>query len=467
MLSLLSCVDLMTKTRHLAAVQKVGPGPDHMPIGEFGGAAALPGGGSPFFAAPMYWFYEMGHAALTPARAFADAGRMFYKNPANPFAHTSAGKAAAAAFELFERTTRRYSQPEWGIDSTLVGGERVAVNIKSIWERPFCRLLHFERALDRAPRRPQPKLLIVAPMSGHYATLLRGTVEAFLPNHDVYITEWVDARMVPLADGGFDLDDYIDYVISMLHALGGETHIVAVCQPSVPVLAAVARMEAEGDAFVPLSMTLMGGPIDTREHPTVVNTLAQERGIDWFRRHVITKVPFPHPGFMRDVYPGFLQLNGFVTMNLDRHIEAHRNLFRHLVTGDGDSATKHREFYDEYLAVMDLSAEFYLQTVETVFIDPAMARGVMGPRGEPVDLGAIRRCALMAIEGEKDDITGIGQTRAALDLTSNLSAGKKTYHLQIGAGHYGVFNGSRFRAEIAPKIAAFMEQNAGSMPNEI
>src|SRR5213078_1457473 len=277
----------MTKSRHGVAVQKLGPGPAHMPIGEFGGAAALPGGGSPFFAAPMYWFYEMGHAALTPARAFADAGRIFYKNPANPFAHTAAGKAAAAAFELFERTTRRYSQPEWGIDHTTVGGERVAVHIVPVWERPFCRLLHFERALDHAPRRPQPKLLIVAPMSGHYATLLRGTVEAFLPNHDVYITEWVDARMVPLADGGFDLDDYVDYVIEMLHELGGNMHVMAVCQPSVPVVAAVSIMEAERDPFVPLSMTLMGGPIDTRRNPTGVNNLAAERGIEWFRNHVI------------------------------------------------------------------------------------------------------------------------------------------------------------------------------------
>src|ERR1043166_5280755 len=282
-----SPVDLMTKTRHPIAVQKVGPGPDHMPIGEFGGAAALPGG-SPFLSAPLYWLYEMGHAALTPARAFADAGRIFYKNPANPFAHTTMGKTAAAAFEVFERATRRYSQPEWGIDSTLVGGERVPVVITPVWERPFCRLLHFSRTLEHAPKRPQPKLLIVAPMSGHYATLLRGTVEAFLPNHAVYITEWVDARMVPLADGRFVLDDYIDYVISMLHALNGDTHVIAVCQPSVPVLAAVARMEAENDPYAPLSMTLMGGPIDTREHPTVVNTLAEERGIAWLGSPGIT-----------------------------------------------------------------------------------------------------------------------------------------------------------------------------------
>ena len=359
-----------------------------MPIGEFGGAAALPGGGSPFLSAPMYWLYEMGHAALTPARAFADAGRLFLKNPANPLAHTTAGKAYAAAFELFERTTRRYSQPEWGIDFTVSGGERVPVHIKAIWERPFCRLLRFERAFEHAPKRPQPKLLIVAPMSGHYATLLRGTVEAFLPNHDVYITEWVDARMVPLAEGRFDLDDYIDYLVSILHALGGETHIVAVCQPSVPVLAAVALMEAEDDPFVPNSMVLMGGPIDTRRGPTAVNKLAEQRGTDWFRRNVITKVPFPNPGFMRDVYPGFLQLNGFVSMNLDRHLEAHKDLFMHLVEGDGDSAQKHREFYDEYLAVMDLAAEFYLQTVDTVFVRHALPKGTMKHRGVPVDTRA-------------------------------------------------------------------------------
>jgi poly(3-hydroxybutyrate) depolymerase len=449
-------VDLMTKKRHDIAVQKVGPGPDHMPIGEFGGAAALPGDGSPFLSAPMYWFYEMGQAALTPARAFADAGRMFFKNPANPFSHTAFGKSYAAAFELFERTTRRYSQPDWMIDSTVVGGERVPVHITSAWERPFCRMLHFERSIEHAPKRPQPKLLIVAPMSGHYATLLRGTVEAFLPNHDVYITEWVDARMVPLTEGGFDLDDYIDYVISMLHALNGDTHVIAVCQPSVPVLAAVARMEAENDSCVPLTMTLMGGPIDTREHPTVVNNLAVERGIDWFRSHVITKVPFPHPGFMRDVYPGFLQLNGFMTMNLDRHIEAHRNLFKHLVTGDGDSATKHREFYDEYLAVMDLSAEYYLQTVETVFIRHALPLGTMTHRGKPVDLKQIRRVGLLTIEGEHDDISGVGQTQAAHGLCANIPADMKAHYLQPGVGHYGVFNGSRFRSEIAPRISDFI-----------
>src|SRR5256886_6233341 len=280
-----------------------------MAIGEFGGAPT-PGDTGPMYAAPAYWLYEMSQAALNPSRAFADAARLFYRNPANPLSYTAFGKTVAAGLELFERSTRRYGKPEWNIASTVVGGERVPVRISTLWQRPFCRLLHFERAFERVPRRPQPRLLIVAPMSGHYPTLLRGTVEGLLGNHDVYITEWVDARMVPHVEGRFDLDDYIDYLISMLHVLGGETHVLAVCQPSVPVLAAVARMEADGDPYVPYSMVLMGGPIDTRVNPTGVNKLAEERGIDWFRRSVITKVPLPNPGFKHDVYPGFLQIHG-------------------------------------------------------------------------------------------------------------------------------------------------------------
>jgi poly(3-hydroxybutyrate) depolymerase len=364
--------------------------------------------------------------------------------------------------ELFERSTRRYHKPEWGIDSTTVGGERVAVNIKSVWQRPFCRLLHFERAFVRPPRRPQPKLLIVAPMSGHYPTLLRGTVETFLPNHDVYITEWIDARMVPLAEGRFDLDTYIDYIISMLHALGGDVHVIAVCQPSVPVMAAVALMEADNDPDVPHSMVLMGGPIDTRINPNAVNDLAERRGLNWFRNHVITKVPFPHPGMMRDVYPGFLQLHGFMSMNLDRHIEAHHNLFLHLVKGDGDSAQKHREFYDEYLAVMDLAAEFYLQTVDTVFIRHALPKGQMMHRDRRVDPAAIERVALMTVEGENDDISSVGQTEAAHALCVNIPDENKVHYLQPSVGHYGVFNGSRFRAEIAPRIADFVLSHNGA-----
>src|SRR6266850_1162039 len=324
----------MSEKRQDAAAQQKDSRAGDMAIGEFGGAPAATVAAGPMYAAPAYWLYEMSQAALNPARAFADAGRLFFKNPANPWSHTTVGKSLSAACELFERSTRRYAKPEWRIDSTLIGAERVPVHISVVWERPFCRLLHFERAFEHPPRRPQPRLLIVAPMSGHYPTLLRGTVEGFLPNHDVYLTEWVDARMVPLTMGSFDLDDYIDYLISMLHALQGDIHVIAVCQPSVPVMAAVARMEADDDPYVPHSMVLMGGPIDTRVNPTAVNTLAQGRGLEWFRRNVITKVPFPNPGFMRDVYPGFLQLHGFVSMNLDRHLEAHRNLFQHLISGD-------------------------------------------------------------------------------------------------------------------------------------
>ena len=438
-----------------------------MAIGEFGGAPKLPGEGGLLFAAPMYWMYEMSQAALNPSRAFADATKLAFRNPLNPLALTTFGKSVAAACEVFERSTRRYSRPEWHIGNTLVGGARVPVHVETVWERPFCKLLHFERVFEHMPRRPQPRLLIGAPMSGHYATLLRGTVEAFLPNHDVYITDWVDARMVPLGAGRFDLDDYIDYVISILHFLGGDVHVVAVCQPSVPVMAAVALMEAQDDPYVPRSMVLMGGPIDTRVNPTAVNELAQSRGVDWFRRNVITKVPFPHPGVMRDVYPGFLQLHGFVSMNLDRHIEAHRNLFHHLVQGDGDGAQKHREFYDEYLAVMDLAAEYYLQTVDTVFVRHALPTREMNHRGTPVRPEKIRRVALMTVEGEHDDISGVGQTEAAQRLCVNLPDELKTHWLQPSVGHYGVFNGSRFRAEIAPRISTSCSRTISVTPASI
>jgi len=445
----------MAKKRHSAAVQQE-LGSSSMPIGEFDGAASFSGDYGFLPTNPLYWIYEMGHAALNPARALADTTKLFFRNPINPWSHTTYGKSIAAAAEVFERSTRRYAKPAWQIDDTTVGGERIPVQIKCIWERPFCRLLHFERTLTRQPRRPQPRLLIVAPMSGHYATLLRGTVETFLPNHDVYITDWADARMVPVAEGKFDLDDYIDYVISMLHALGGDVHVIAVCQPSVPVLAAVSLMQTDKDPYIPHSMVLMGGPIDTRINSNAVNKMAESRGLDWFRRNVISKVPFPHPGCMREVYPGFLQLNGFVSMNLDRHIEAHRNLFLNLVKGDGESAQKHREFYDEYLAVMDLAAEFYLQTVDTVFVRHALPQGDMKHRGRKVDPSAIRNVALMTVEGENDDISGVGQTEAAHRLCVNIPAEDKVHYLQPAVGHYGVFNGSRFRAEIAPRISDFV-----------
>ncbi|RJT34103.1 polyhydroxyalkanoate depolymerase [Mesorhizobium waimense] len=403
----------------------------------------------------FYQLYEMNHAALQPARFYADAVRMFYTNPLNPISHTSFGRSVAATAELFERTTRRYGKPKFELAKTVVDWKSVDVTEKTVWSKPFCNLVRFERAVP-AGRKPDPKLLIVAPMSGHYATLLRGTVEAMLPHADVHITDWVDARMVPVADGSFDLDDYIDYIIDMFHALGPDTHVMAVCQPSVPVLAAVALMEKRGDPFVPSTMTLMGGPIDTRRNPTAVNLLAEEKGIGWFRDNVIMRAPWPVPGFGREVYPGFLQLSGFMSMNLDRHIIAHKDFFMHLVKHDGDNAEKHRDFYDEYLAVMDLTAEFYLQTVDTVFVRHALPRGEMMHRGDLVDTSAIRNVALFTVEGENDDISGLGQTQAAHDLCVNIPADRHAHYMQPAVGHYGVFNGSRFRSEIVPRIADFI-----------
>jgi poly(3-hydroxybutyrate) depolymerase len=406
----------------------------------------------------LYFFYESTFMAMAPARAMAEATKLFYANPANPLTHTQLGRTMAASAEMFERATRRYGKPAFDLPFTVVDGKAVAVTERIIWRKPFCQLLHFDRLLpSKTP--VQPKVLIVAPMSGHYATLLRGTVEAFLPTHEVYITDWIDARMVPMSDGHFDLNDYIDYMIEIFELIGPDVHVMAVCQPSVPVAAAVALMEAKDSPSVPLSMTLMGGPIDTRKSPTAVNKLAEERGIDWFQKNCIIKVPFPNPGFYRDVYPGFLQLSGFMAMNVDRHMTAHWDMYSHLVSGDGDSADKHQDFYDEYLAVMDLTAEFYLQTVDAVFVKHALPKGTLTHRGTPVDLKAIRRCALMTVEGENDDISGVGQTKATHDLCVNLPKDKQLYHLQKDVGHYGVFNGSRFRKEIAPAIKGFMAKN--------
>ncbi len=411
---------------------------------------------------PFYHLYELNHAAMAPFRAMADMTRLYFQNPLNPLTHTSYGRSIAAGCEVLERTTRRYGKPEFGLKETTVSGVRVPVREVCVWDRPFCDLIHFERGVTS--HRNDPKILIVAPMSGHYATLLRGTVEALLPYADVYITDWIDARMVPIQDGKFDLDDYIDYIISMLHFLGPDAHVLGVCQPSVPVLAAVAVMEDREDPYVPATMTLMGGPIDTRVAPTAVNDLAVNKGIDWFKNNVVMKVPFPHPGFMRDVYPGFLQLSGFMSMNLDRHMTAHREFFQHLVEGDGDNAEKHRDFYDEYLAVMDLTAEFYLQTVETVFIDHALPNGTMTHNGRLVDCSRITRTALLTVEGEKDDITGRGQTKAAHALCTNLADDMKAHYEQPNVGHYGVFNGSRWRSEIAPRVMDFIRSNRTDLP---
>jgi poly(3-hydroxybutyrate) depolymerase len=402
-----------------------------------------------------YFWYDAAHMMLAPARVASDMTKLMLSVPGNPLSYTTVGRSMTAACEMFERTTRRYDKPAFGLTTTLIDGERVPVTEEIIWRKPFCDVIAFRRGPTKRPKK-HPKLLIVAPMSGHHATLLRGTVEGFLPNHEVMITDWKDASEVPLIEGGFDLDTYIDYLEDMYRDLGPDLHVLAVCQPSVPALAAVALMEAANDPAVPRSLTMMGGPVDTRRSPTAVNLLAEERGVPWFRANCIKTVPLGHPGAMREVYPGFFQLTGFMAMNLDRHVTAHRDMFNHLVRGDGDLAEKHRDFYDEYMAVMDLTSEFYLQTVEKVFVTHALPKGELMHRDIPVDLLAIRTCAIMAVEGEKDDISGVGQTKAALDLTPNLSSDKKAYHLQMGVGHYGVFNGSRFRAEIAPRIRDFI-----------
>ena len=396
----------------------------------------------------LYLLHDASQFMLSPARMAASITKLVCESPLSPLTYTPTGRALIASCELFERTTRSYAKPVFDLPAS----ERI------VWQRPFCRMIAF------GPPSNKPKVLIVAPMSGHYATLLRGTVAAFLDSHQVFITDWSDAKQVPQSKGQFDLSDYVDYCISMFAMLGPDLHVMAVCQPAVPVLAAIALMEAEEHPQVPRSVALLGGPIDTRHAPTAVNSFAQTRDIPWFKRHCIHPVPDRFRGRGRMVYPGFMQLCGFMAMNPDRHVSAHWEMFKHLVEGDGDSAEKHREFYDEYLAVMDLSADYYLQTLETVFIDHLLPRGLMRHRGRPVDLKAIHRCALMTIEGEKDDITGRGQTVAALDLTSNLSAGKKEHHLQAGVGHYGVFNGSRYRLEIAPRIKAFMARHAAVEP---
>ena len=393
----------------------------------------------------LYLMHEARNLMLAPVRLAAQATKVACENPFHPLSYAPNSQVIAAGCEMFERTTRTYAKPTFD----LPHAERV------VWQKPFCRVLAFGEESST-----KPKLLLVAPMSGHYATLLRGTVASFAETHRVYITDWTNAREVPLSQGGFGLTDYIDYCIEIFEALGPDLHVTAVCQPSVPVVAAIARMEEDGNPRVPLSATLIGGPIDTRHAPTAVNDVAHQRGMRWFETHCIQTVPPGHPGAGRAVYPGFLQLIGFMSMNPERHAGSHWDMFDHLVEGDGDSAEKHRRFYDEYMAVMDLTAEFYLETVDKVFIEHSLPKGELTYRGRPVDLGAIRRCSLMAIEGEKDDITGIGQTRAALELAVNLPDPRKAYHLQPGAGHYGIFNGSRFRADIVPKITAFMEASA-------
>lgn len=398
----------------------------------------------------LYYLHEMQRLFMTPSRMMAQGARIAMRNPLNPVAYTNAGRHMTSMADMYEHLTRRFGKPDWGIDSTIVDGEDVSVSVETVVHRTYCHLLHFKRNLNK--KRNDPKLLVVAPLSGHYATLLRGTVQEMLRDHEVYITDWQDPRMIPMTEDKFNLNDYIDYLIDFLHVLGPNTHVIAVCQPAVPALAATAIMSGWGDLCAPATLTMMGGPIDTRESPTQVNKLAKEKPIDWFERHVVVQVPPPYPGAFRKVYPGFIQLTNFIAMNFDRHMASYNELFDHLIRGDDDAAERKLAFYEEYRAVMDLPAEYYLQTVKTVFQDHALPKGEMMARWHPVDLTKIDRTALLCVEGELDDISGVGQTKAALTLTPNLSDEMKHYHLQKDVGHYGIFNGSKWRGHIAPVV---------------
>ncbi len=399
-----------------------------------------------------YHTYEMARAALTPMRMQSRWMRRMADSPFNPWSDNYAQRWISASATMFENMTRHYGKPDWNTDSTKIHGLDVPVTEEVVLQRTWCDLLHFDRDETVCGKRYDPKVLLVAPMSGHYATLLRGTVKAMLPEHNLYITDWRDAREVPVALGSFNLDDFVTEIIECVRWLGNDVHVIAVCQPAVPALAATAVMAAMDDECTPASLTLMGGPLDTRRNPTAVNELAESKSLDWFKNNVIELVPWPNAGCMRRVYPGFIQLSGFMQMNLDRHIDAHRNVFNDLIKGDCDSVEQHNQFYDEYLAVMDLSAEFYLDTIERVFQEHTLPKGEFTYKGEVIDLGAIKNTALMTVEGERDDICGLGQTEAAQDMCPNIPDDSRWHYVQPGVGHYGVFNGTRWRTEIQPRI---------------
>lgn len=406
----------------------------------------------------LYPVRDVAHAMMTPVSVTAEVMRNIFKNSMNPLSYTGAGRVAAAAAEVTYRLTRDFKQPKFGIKTVTIKGKEYNVTEKHPMDLPFCRLKHFD--VEGAPAN-RSKILIGAPISGHFSTLLRNTVEALLPYHDVYITDWKNARDVPLSKGYFDLDDCIEYYIKFLHKLGPNVHTLGVCQPSVPILIAVALMNKLEKHNAPRSMILMGGPIDTRINPTQVNTLAMKRPLSWFERNAVAIVPPWYKGAMRQVYPGFLQLTGFVSMNLDRHIESYFTYFQDLVNMKDQPAQKHRDFYDEYLAVMDIPAEFYLQTVDRVFQRHLLPRGKYVWHGQKVDLADITDTALLCIEGEHDDISAVGQTKAAIDLCVSLPEKMKRHHLQLKAGHYGLFSGSRWREEVRPVLTQFIHEFEG------
>jgi poly(3-hydroxybutyrate) depolymerase len=414
--------------------------------------------GATFETFMLYQIREMQRAILNPMVSFAEAGAQLFSSPYSPFAYTPLSRRIAAGYELFYRLAKDYEKPAWGLSETVIDGKTVAVTEEVAAERPFCKLVHFRReAPAQVPA--DPTILLVAPLSGHHATLLRDTVRALIPQHDVYVTDWIDARMVPASAGPFHLDDYVRYVQEFIRQLGPDVHVISVCQPTVPVLAAISLMASAKDPMLPRSMIMMGGPIDPRKSPTEVNNLAVEKPYAWFEDNLIHRVPPSFPGAGRKVYPGFLQHAGFMAMNPDRHMSSHYDFYLDLMRGDDEDAETHRRFYNEYNAVLDMPAEYYLDTIKTVFQEHRLPRGIWKVGGELVRPADIETVALLTIEGELDDISGSGQTRAAQDLCSGIPKANKEHFTLPKAGHYGIFSGRRWREITCPKIAEFIRRD--------
>jgi poly(3-hydroxybutyrate) depolymerase len=407
----------------------------------------------------LYQLYEAQRALLSPFSEFASASAKLYSHPLSPFTHTPMAQRVSAGLELMHRLSKEYEKPQFNITSVAVNGIDVAVQEQVAVEKPFCRLLRFKRFTDDLPLltalKEQPTVLVVAPLSGHHSTLLRETVRALLVDHKVFITDWTDARMVSTEAGPFHLDDYIAYVQEFIRHLGPEVNVISVCQPTVPVLAAISLMATQGDVM-PRTMTMMGGPIDARKSPTAVNNLATNKSYEWFENNVIYRVPVNYPGNGRRVYPGFLQHSGFIAMNPDRHLNSHYDYFMDLMRGEDESAEFHRSFYDEYNAVLDMPAEYYLDTIKTVFQDFALVNGTWEVKGQLVRPQDIKTAALLTIEGELDDISGAGQTRAAHDLCTGIPKARQFHYDVEGAGHYGIFSGRRWREKVYPVVRDFI-----------
>jgi len=407
----------------------------------------------------LYQLYESQRALLSPFSEFASASAKLYSHPLSPFTHTPMAHRVSAGLDLMHRLSKEYEKPEFGINKVNVQGTDVAVQEQVAIEKPFCRLLRFKRFTDDLPllsaMKEQPSVLVVAPLSGHHSTLLRETVRALLVDHKVFITDWTDARMVPLEAGPFHLDDYIFYVQEFIRHIGPEANVISVCQPTVPVLAAVSLLASQGE-FTPRTLTMMGGPIDARKSPTAVNNLAMNKSYEWFENNVIYRVPVNYPGNGRRVYPGFLQHTGFIAMNPDRHLKSHYDYFNDLMRGEDESADFHRSFYDEYNAVLDMPAEYYLDTIKTVFQDFALVNGTWTVDGQLVRPQDIKTSALLTIEGELDDISGAGQTKAAHDLCTGIPKSRQFHYDVEGAGHYGIFSGRRWREKVYPEVRDFI-----------